>query len=160
MRHTHAFATLIIVALLAAPALADGTHENIRDWEPVALIDCDGIDLALVPSDAIQANIKLAAPDATDSRASVGMLWCTRSGLMPNLVASYELTEFAGWDLYADLFGAVDLSGGGAGISADAPDQFPVFDAIKDALNADRAGIGIYYTLDTHSVDVMFYTTF
>ena len=143
---TRTLAALMIAALLTVPALADGTHANIAAWSP---------------TDAIQANVKFVEPaEADTTRASVGMLWCTRSGLMPNLVASYELAEFAGWDLYADLFGAIDLSGGGAGISADAPDQFPVFDTIKGALNADRAGVGLYYSLEDHSVDLMLYTTF
>lgn len=99
----------------------------------------------------------LAAVDTSPSRASVGLLWCTESDLTPNLLGSYHLGDYAGWGLYADVFGALDLSGGGAGVSADAPDQFPIIAPIRNALGADRAGVGLYYTTATHEVSGMLY---
>jgi len=99
----------------------------------------------------------LAAVDTSPSRASVGLLWCTESDLTPNMLGSYHLCDYAGWGFYGDLFGALDLSGAGGGLSADAPDSLPIIAPIRRALGADRAGVGLYYHTDTHALAGMLY---
>jgi len=109
---------------------------------------------------AVIALALLAAPAQSDSPAQVGMLWSTQDGLTPSLLASYSLGDVDGWEFYLDAFGSLSLDTAGGGVSVEPPDGFPVIAALRDALNADRAGVGVHHDFGDNHTALMLYVVY
>lgn len=88
---------------------------------------------------------------ARSAETSAGVLWSTHTGVLPNLYGSLLLAEYHEWEVWGDLFVAVediinlDLKVAGAGASVAAPPGTPIISSIMDVLNADRGGLAGHY---------------
>ena len=115
---------------------------------------------ALLAAVIILAMAAAVLPCHADSPAQVGILWSTSEGLTPSLLASYSLGDVDGWRFYLDAFGSLALDAGGAGVSAEPPHGFPVLTPLRDALNADRVGVGAHHDFVDNKTALMLYVVY
>lgn len=127
------FAVALVLAVVAAPAIADDGHSIIAAWEP-----------GTMAADAAKTATKLAAPESSAEVGSMGILYATHTDTL-SLQASYKFWDNGGWAAFGDVFWAPAIEAVGGGVSVAPPDDTPVVRQILAITGADRIGFGVHY---------------